>query len=207
MLKETFIELTKNYTDDERLSGKIWKEIETKYSNKNRHYHTLEHLDSILNQLTSIKNQINDWNTILFSLYFHDIVYNVLKKNNEERSAALAEIRMRSISVQSEIIEKCKDQIIATKAHHISKDNDTNYFTDSDLSILGNNPKIYSNYYRQIRKEYSIYPDLIYCPGRIKVLTHFLNMDRIFKTDYFFEKFEIQARENLKTELEGLQNG
>jgi predicted metal-dependent HD superfamily phosphohydrolase len=52
-----------------------------------------------------------------------------------------------------------------------------------------------------VRKEYLIYPDLIYNPGRKKVLHHFLAMDRIFKTDFFYNKFEQQARQNLRKEI------
>ena len=94
-----------------------------------------------------------------------------------------------------------KRGIKCTKSHEFS-DSDTNYFTDADLSILGKSWKTYEEYYQQIRKEYKIYPDFIYNSGRKKALQHFLKMDRIFKTDYFFEKYEIQARENLQNELQ-----
>jgi len=43
-----------------------------------------------------------------------------------------------------------------------------------------------------------VYPDLVYNPGRKKVLNHFLAMDSIFKTDYFYNKFDRQAKENLR---------
>ncbi len=52
MLKETFINLLKNYTYNHRLTNELWDEIEKKYSSKNRHYHTLLHLESLLSQLT-----------------------------------------------------------------------------------------------------------------------------------------------------------
>lgn len=46
----------------------------------------------------------------------------------------------------------------------------------------------------------------MYNRGRKKALKHFLEMDRIFKTDYFFQKYENQARINLQKELEILTN-
>ena len=95
-------------------------------------------------------------------------------------------------------------QVLATKKHAACDDTDTNYFTDADLSVLGQGWYVYSNYYRQVRKEYALYPDIIYIPGRKKVLQHFLQMERIFKTDHFFNKFELQARENIQKELEAL---
>ena len=204
MLKETFIGLLTNYTDNDRLTKELWTEIDKNYSSKKRPYHSLQHLDILLAQLNEVKGEIQNWETILFTLYYHDIVYNSLKSDNEEKSSELAEKRMKQISVSIDTIEHCKKQILATKSHIKSTDSDTNYFTDADLSILGHTWELYSLYYKNVRKEYSVYPDLVYNPGRKKVLNHFLKMDRIFKTDFFYNKFEIQAKQNLIHELNTL---
>ena len=201
MLKQTFIALLSKYTDDEPLVLDLWNEISQNYSKKNRYYHTLQHLENLLNQLTDIQPQIEDWKTILFTLYYHDLVYDSMKSDNEKQSANLAEKRLKQANVPTEMIEKCKVQIMATKEHLLSSDNDTNYFTDADLSVLGQAWAVYSAYYQNVRKEYAIYPDFLYNPGRKKVLKHFLAMERIFKTDYFYSEFEQQARENLEKEF------
>ena len=201
MLKETFIGLLTNYTDNDSLTNELWTEIEKNYTSKKRHYHTLQHLDNLLTQLTEVKDEIQNWNAVLFTLYYHDIIYNSLKSDNEEKSAELAEKRLKQISVSIETIELCIKLILATKSHLISTDSDTNYFTDADLSVLGQNWEAYSLYCKNVRKEYSIYPDLVYNPGRKKVLKHFLSMNRIYKTDFFFCKFETQAKSNLTNEL------
>jgi predicted metal-dependent HD superfamily phosphohydrolase len=202
VLKETFTRLLTNYTDNDRLTNELWTEIEKNYSSKKRHYHTLQHLDNLLAQLTEVKGEIQNWETILFTLYYHDIIYNSLKSDNEEKSAELAEKRMKQISVSNDKIGLCKEQILATKSHIQSTNSDTNYFTDADLSVLGQTWETYSLYYKNVRKEYSIYPDLVYNPGRKKVLNHFLTMDRIFKTGFFYKKFERQAKQNLQKEME-----
>lgn len=204
MLKETFIELLTKYTDNDSLKNKLWTEIEKNYSSKKRYYHTLQHLDNLLSQLTDVKSEIQNWETILFTLFYHDIIYNSIKSDNEEKSAELAEKRMKQISVPNDKIELCKKQILATKSHIKSTESDTNYFTDADLSVLGQNWETYLLYYKNVRKEYSIYPILVYNSGRKKVLNHFLSMDRIFKTDFFYNKFEKQAKQNLKQEIESL---
>ena len=201
MLKEIFINLISNYTSDERKKLELWNEIELNYSYKKRHYHTLEHLENLLQQLLKVKTYINDWNCILFSLFYHDVIYNPLKTSNEERSAEFVAYRMKTILVPEPLIENCVNQIMATKKHAVSDNSDTNYFTDADLSVLGQPWEIYSSYYKQVRKEYSLFPELIYVPGRKKVLQQFLQMERIFKTDFFYTKFELQAKENLKKEL------
>lgn len=202
MLKQTFTQLAFSYSKNEILIEELWSEIETHYSGKERYYHSLRHLEHLLEQLTTIKSELKDWNTILFTLFYHDAIYDALKSDNEEKSAELAEKRMKELHVPPELIERCKEQILATKSHVKSANDDTNYFTDADLSVLGQNWEIYSAYFKNVRQEYVIYPDLIYNPGRKKVLLHFLEMDRIFKTDYFFEKYEKPARENLRKEAE-----
>jgi predicted metal-dependent HD superfamily phosphohydrolase len=108
---------------------------------------------------------------------------------------------MKQIGVPQSFVEKCKKQILATKDHEMSASSDTNYFTDADLSVLGQPWDVYSTYINSIRKEYAVYPDVLYKPGRRKVVQHFLNMDQIYKTPYFHEKFESHARENLHREL------
>ncbi|SFO24362.1 Predicted metal-dependent phosphohydrolase, HD superfamily [Paenimyroides ummariense] len=202
MLKKTFIKLLENYTYDQNLINELWFEIKQNYSDTNRHYHTLQHLENLLQQLTTIQNHIQNWNTVLFTLYYHDLVYHSTQADNEEKSAELAEKRMKQALVPKELIEHCKNQILATKSHNKSTDNDTNYFTDADLSILGQPWEAYSQYYKNVRKEYSVYTDVVYNAGRKKVLQHFLLMDRIFKTDYFYDRFENNARQNIQNEID-----
>ncbi|WP_291968247.1 hypothetical protein [Maribacter sp.] len=204
MLQEKFNELLTKYTDDKSLINTLWSEIEKNYSGNRRHYHTLQHLDNLLAQLTDVKEEIQNWDTILFTLYYHDIIYNATKSDNEEKSANLAVKRLKEVAVSSAIIEKCKKQILATKSHLSSNDSDTNYFTDADLFVLGQSWETYTLYYKNVRKEYAVYPSFIYKPGRKKVLHHFLSMDRIFKTDIFYNKYEANAKSNLQRELKTL---
>ncbi len=201
MLKEAFVELLSKHTDNNHLTNDLWLEIELHYSSKERYYHTMQHLDNLLVQLTEIKSEIKCWETILFALYYHDIIYDPQNSDNEEKSAELAGKRMRQIAVPLTTITLCAKLILDTKSHLFSTDSDTNYFTDADLSILGQNNETYALYASNVRREYSMFPDSVYNPGRKSVLKHFLSMDRIFKTDFFYNKFEAQARKNLTNEL------
>ncbi len=201
MMKALFTGLCLKYSSEPNLIDQLWKEIESNYSEKSRHYHTLKHLENLFLQLEEVKTEIRDWDVVLFALFYHDAIYNASKSNNEEASAELATVRLEQLNVPSEIIEKVEEMILATKAHVVSQHPDINLFTDADLSILGSDWDTYSEYAKNVRKEYHIYPDLIYHPGRRKVLRHFLEMERIFKTDVFYEKFEIQARANINHEL------
>ncbi|WP_047790533.1 HD domain-containing protein [Tenacibaculum mesophilum] len=202
MLKNTFLNLLATYSNDNSFNILLWQEIEEHYTSKKRHYHTLEHLENLLFQLTPIRTKISSWNTILFTLFYHDVIYNSLKNNNEEKSAELAAKRMNQLSIPNKVIENCFSQILATKSHKTSENSDTNYFTDADLSILGQSWEVYTQYYKNVRKEYAVYPNIIYNSGRKKALLHFLTMENIFKTEYFYQKFEETARKNIQKEIE-----
>ena len=186
------------------MAGKLYAALVAAYSGKGRHYHTMSHLEALVIQLTPHKDIIADWDTMLFTLFYHDAVYNALKSDNEEQSAALARNCMIQLSVPERQILRCEAQILATKNHAATTDNDTNLFTDADLSVLGQPWDVYSRYATAVRQEYSIYPDMLYKPGRKKVLTHFLAMPRIYKTPEFYHQCEEAARANITRELEGL---
>jgi predicted metal-dependent HD superfamily phosphohydrolase len=201
MLQQTFKKLLLHYTTDHVMIENLWMEIIENYEDNNRYYHTLSHLENILQQLLDVKSKINNWETILFTLFYHDIIYNASSHDNEEQSSLLAQKRMQQINVPNMIIENAVLQILATKKHQFDGDSDTNYFTDADLTILGMEAQDYKKYYKNIRKEYAIYDNEIYNEGRKKVLQHFLNMKRIYKTEYFYSKYEQQANLNIKMEL------
>jgi len=194
--------LAHRYSNNRMLTEQLWQEIETNYSGKKRYYHNLSHLDNLLSQINEHKELIIEIDAVLFAVFYHDAVYDTLRQDNEEKSAELAGRRMKALNVPVETSTATENLILATKAHSNTDNGDINLFTDADLSILGAQPTAYEQYCQQIRKEYAIYPDIMYKPGRRKVLKHFLQMDRIYKTTAFYGKYERQARENMSMELE-----
>jgi predicted metal-dependent HD superfamily phosphohydrolase len=205
-MKEIFLALARRYSASASLAVELWTEIEKSYTAHKRHYHNLTHLQDLHQALIPHHLKISDWDVTLFAVYYHDLVYNVLKSNNEERSAVLAEKRMQALKVPEEKIWRVKNHIRATKAHAGSIDPDTDIFVDADLSILGSNGPTYLQYADNIRKEYSIFPNVVYKNGRAKVLQYFLNREKIFTTETFFSLYENQARINIKRELDRLDN-
>lgn len=68
MLRNTFIELLKNYTKDDSLIDHLWTEIVEQYAAHNRYYHTLQHLDNLLLLLIDLKEKIKNL-TLFYLLY------------------------------------------------------------------------------------------------------------------------------------------
>jgi predicted metal-dependent HD superfamily phosphohydrolase len=201
LLQETFTQLCLQFTTDVGLIGQCWQQLQKNYGSKKRHYHNWQHIQAMLQQLDAAKHLLFDYHTVVFAGFYHDAVYNVLKHNNEIKSAELAVLHLAQMQVPFLLQQECAQLILATQHHALSGNSDCNYFTDADLSILGSPPTVYQRYVVAIRKEYAIYPDILYNKGRQKALSHFLQMDRIFKTDFFVERYEAQARENVEGEL------
>ena len=202
MLKEKFLKLIRKYSDNKDYNLECWDEIEQHYTSKSRYYHNLEHLENMLNELEKVESQIQELDTLLFTIYYHDIVYKPTKSDNEHQSALLFEKRISQTSFPN--LDACKTQIELTKEHQLATDEDTNFLLDIDLSVLGKSPKEYKQYSDNIRKEYRIYPDFMYRKGRLKVLKNMLALDSIYKTEFFKRAYEYQARENLKLEISKL---
>lgn len=200
-LKDQFYKLATPYSKNQVTAAELWIELEEAYSAKGRHYHNFEHLAFMLKNALKHRAEIDDFDTLAFSIFYHDVVYNPKKSNNEAKSAELMEQRLSVTSFPASKIQKCYSQILATKEHSSEIDKDTCFLLDLDLLILGESLERYKTYTANIRKEYAMYPDFMYKPARKKVLKHFLDMPKIFKTELFFKSYEAQARENLKWEL------
>jgi predicted metal-dependent HD superfamily phosphohydrolase len=205
MVQQKFIELISRYHPDKPLAERLWSEIYTHYTEKHRHYHTLEHLETVYTELDAARHLFKNWDDVLFALMYHDIIYSTTSGSNEENSAVIAVKALETVSYPDERIAQVNKMILATKAHSNSGDQDVDLFTDADLSILGKPQDVYTDYCSKIRKEYSMFPDFLYNPGRRKVLQSFLSMERVFKTEFFFDKYETTARKNLADELKRLQ--
>lgn len=200
-LKDRYFKLIEAHSDRGR---DLWFEIEDAYSKKSRFYHNLSHLTTMFELRDAYQSALNNPIAIDFAIFYHDLIYNVRKPDNEERSAEIAKIRMSNMSMDPSVIALCQDLILATKQHLQSANNDINYFLDFDLSILGADSETYMQYAANIRKEYDIFPTSLYRPERKKVLKAFLNQNQIFNTREFQDKFEEQARKNINWEIDDL---
>jgi predicted metal-dependent HD superfamily phosphohydrolase len=198
-------QLAGKYSNNKELADRFFREIERKYTSSRRFYHNLHHIQALLQLCETYAGQLQDRDVVAFSIFYHDIIYNVLRKDNEPRSARLAVKRLQALGVPAEKIEQVKLFIEATQTHTVSgavtNTTDLQLFLDFDMSILGADWPVYEAYTRQVRREYRIYPDKLYYPGRLQFLRHCLQAAFIFQTQIFRDRYEAQARENMAREL------
>lgn len=191
------------FTDDQRIE-QFATELTHCYSEPHRHYHTLAHIASLLEQREQHAAHFTQLHEVDLAILYHDVIYDPSRTDNEAASAELAKMRLREAGVPEKSIEHISDLILSTQTHDAQSIPDAALLLDLDLSVLGASPEVYAAYAKQIRQEYSMYPDALYGVGRAKVLTHFLERPRIYQTALYFDLYEYQARGNLRGELEAL---
>ena len=201
-LKHEFISLISEYVNSNDCNA-FYEELARAYNGNNRHYHNLNHIAHMLNLLNDVEAYVFDLDTLKLAIWYHDVVYSSRKNDNEEKSAELAKNRLKSFNFDEKLIEIVQNLIISTKKHQVilTENADNAFLLDIDLSILGSQWETYLEYSKKIRKEYAIYPNFMYKKGRKKVLSHFLEREQLYFTEYFRSKLELQARENVAKEL------
>ncbi|MEM0994850.1 MAG: hypothetical protein AAGI49_17595, partial [Bacteroidota bacterium] len=171
-LAASFFELVQRYTTSAELQDQLWQNLAQHYQQKNRAYHNLTHIQSMLEQVGNWEEQIEDVEVLQFAIWYHDLIYNPLRKDNEARSAKAAQSVLRQLHLAPERIQQCAHLILCTKTHQLSADADftTQLMVDVDLAILSRPWAAYETYYQQIRREYWMYPSPMYRKGRKKAL-------------------------------------
>ena len=178
----------------------IYNDILKRYSENHRHYHTIDHVKACLRHLDSVENVANR-RDVEIALWFHDVIYDSFKKDNEEQSAIFAGSALNVLGENKQIIDSVKYLVILTKHPSDPKALHEKYLIDIDLSILGSSKDVYDRYEHWIRQEYSKVPSILYKRGRKKVLRSFLDQPKVYSTELFIEKYETNARINLENAL------
>ena len=206
-LHAQWVGLASRYASDTSVIESMFNSIVEHYSAKNRAYHNLSHIQSLLSLSGSLPDKIQNQDALYFAIWFHDVIYDTKSSDNEEKSAEFAVEALAGLGVPEQTIAITREMILATK-HHRADDLswDMKAFLDLDTSILGAPEEIYKEYSRAIRKEYSWVPDSLYREGRMKVLNDFLDRESIYQTEEIRAKYEMQARRNIAEEISALSD-
>lgn len=176
------------------------------YNEPHRKYHNLQHIIAFIKQIDEHKRMIVNYETVCMAAWFHDAVYDSKSEVNEEKSASLAQVKLSFLGLNEYSVNRIKQMILATKNHVALKaDYDDYIFLDIDLMILGAEENEYRKYCEQIREEYNHHNKWIYTYGRKKVLNELLQRKNLYQTVAFKQKYEEQARQNMRNELAGLK--
>lgn len=189
---------------DEASAAQVFNQLVQAYSNPSRRYHTIKHIDCVLNKIQALQDYTQDLTTVELAAWFHDVIYNTQAQDNEERSADYADEVLNRLDIPSSYITNVKRLILNTK-HHQADDIDSQVLLDADLAILAANAVDYQEYADAIRQEYAWVSDDNYIQGRTQVLEKFLQRQRIYFTPLMYESSEQAARNNIQAEVRKLR--
>lgn len=173
------------------------------YREPHRHYHNLDHIDACLAWLDWFAGSAQRPAEVELALWFHDVVYDPQRSDNEQRSAEFAARCLGDLDVSDAAIARITQHIVAT-AHHGTTTGDAALLTDIDLSILGAAPADFDRFEQQVRREYAHVSEEAYRIGRTRVLTNFLSRPQIYATAVVGDLLEAQARNNMERAIQSL---
>ena len=183
----------------------IYDKLVAAYTEPDRYYHSLNHISDGLGELDNIRHLAKNVAALEMAWWWHDVIYDTTSNINEEASAAVANntLKMLGFSDNSlshiELRMHIMQLILATKHNHIPEPEDSRLIIDIDLVSLATPPEIFDQNTANIRKEYSWVSDDSFRIGRAEFFSKLLtSRPSIYLTDYFRNKYEAQARENLK---------
>jgi len=192
-----------------RTSQRVFETIKDRYSNSSLAYHNVQHINDCLEQFDAARAIAEYPDEVEFAIWFHDVIYDTHRADNEAMSAAFAADVLREATCEgSEIANDAVDRITANilaTAHrsHVSRI-DEQLIVDIDLSILGRPAPEFDRYETAIRKEYNWVPKEVFVEKRAEILRTFLDRERIYLTESFFDRYEANARQNLERAIQQL---
>ncbi|AZN99529.1 hypothetical protein EJ066_21715 [Mesorhizobium sp. M9A.F.Ca.ET.002.03.1.2] len=185
------------------------RELSALYRAEGRHYHDLAHIEAMLALADGYRASLHDPEAVEAAIWFHDAIYDSRAKDNEAKSAALAENKLTG-RTDAQRLGRITAMIIATATHELPQFGDGNairdaaLFLDMDLAILGAAPDAFDAYEQAVRREYDWVEEPMWRAGRGAVLKSFLARPHIFHTEEFQQRFEPQARQNVARSLKAL---
>eukprot|EP00300_Choanocystis_sp_HF-7_P010038 c16757_g1_i3.p1 GENE.c16757_g1_i3~~c16757_g1_i3.p1 ORF type:complete len:457 (+),score=110.14 c16757_g1_i3:1214-2584(+) len=184
----------------------FWRQIRDGYNQPHRRYHTLTHISSLAGLVDQHRGVLERPDLVLLAVFFHDVVYDPTRSDNEEVSAEWFRRFANQTSLSPQDVDSVCEWIVATKSHWTQMlSGDGAVFLDMDVAILGSAPERYAVYSENIRLEYGHVSLDKYCSGRAQFLGGVLSKGQVFHTELFRSLYHEQALVNINSEIEVLR--
>lgn len=143
------------------------------WNESHRHYHNLNHLNDLINQINENKSKFSekDYEKLMLAALFHDCVYDPTSNVNEEKSAEFFE--SCAVDKKNKDIEEVKQIILDTKSHQPTTQLSES-FSKFDMSIVERDFNQLLDWETGIREEYKSFGEE-YKPGRLRFLESLLD--------------------------------
>ncbi len=177
----------------------VFAELCNRYGASGRHYHTARHICQCLRQLDSARTVIPHPDYVEVAVWFHDAVYDAKAKDNEDRSARL--FLGLSADLPGAARQAISTLILATVHPNEPSCGDQRYIVDIDLSSFGLPWVEFLRDSRDVRAEFPHLSNDLFLTGQGSFLRHLTGRKNFFLTNFFRNRLESQARDNIRRYL------
>jgi predicted metal-dependent HD superfamily phosphohydrolase len=190
---------------DSPTSRTEWAAVVAAWGEPHRRYHDLGHLAAVLGLVGELAGAAVDPDAVRLAAWYHDVVYDPRRGDNEQVSAERARAGLRGL-VPPERAEEVVRLVLLTAGHDPAPD-DANgaVLCDADLAVLAAPPEAYAAYASAVREEYGHLSDAEFTAGRTAVLEHLLALPTLYRLPAVAAEWTPRARANLAAELSLLQ--
>ena len=186
-----------------------------RHRQSHRRYHGVRHLRwvvrhalELIEALRASQTGVSDADVIVAAAFFHDVVYDASRSDNEAASARLAMQSLIELGWESDRVDRVASIILATATHASQPgDLDVAVLLAADLAVLAAEPSAYDDYVRGVRREYAHVNDADWHTGRSGLLRGLLQREHIYDPGLGLDQWELRARANIAAELAGLTAG
>ena len=176
------------------------------YREPHRGYHTLAHIADCLRQFDGVRHMApRDADTIETAIWFHDVIYDPRRSDNEGASAEYATVALARLGADEPFREQVSRLIGLTRHTQLPTDLAGQLMVDVDLSSLGASAAVFEQNGQNIRREFAHVDDATYRRSRADILRKFDARPRIYLTDVFFARHEQAARANLRRAIKAME--
>jgi predicted metal-dependent HD superfamily phosphohydrolase len=184
------------------LAARVGADLVQRWGEPHRHYHTQDHLAAVLAVVNEHAAHAADPDAIRLAAWYHDVIYDPHRVDNEEASALLAEATLPALGVPPARVAEVARLVRLTASHDPAPgDRNGELITDADLSVLASPAEAYQVYAAAVRREYAHVPDPLFAAGRAAVLSNLLSLSQLFHIPALRDRWENAARANLTREL------
>ena len=186
---------------DSPTSRTEWAAVVAAWSEPHRRYHDLAHLAAVLGIVGELAQSADDADAVRLAAWYHDVVYDPQRTDNERVSAQRARAGLRGLVDEPRIAEV--ERLVLLTAGHDPAPDDTNgaVLSDADLAVLASPPEAYAAYASAVREEYGHLSDEVFATGRAAVLEQLLALPALYRLPAVAEQWTAPARANLTAEL------
>jgi len=184
----------------------VFAELSAHYADPPRAYHSLDPVVRCLDELETARHLAQCPLEVELAIWFHDAVYDPRARDNEAKSAELARRAAQELLFPRASAKRVYHLILATRHDVLPTTADQRLLADIDLSILGAPTEEFDEYERRIREEYAGVSEAEFRAARADILEKFLSRPRLYATEFFLNRYEQAARENLRRSLTRLRS-